>query len=163
MMVIEERMRDRFDKYWTPEPTTGCWLWFGARDPRGYGRFCIDGRRRGNKRRAGFSHRISWEWANGRSAAGLVVRHRCDTPECVNPDHLLLGTHGDNVRDRIARARSVYVRGQANGKSKLTEQVVREIRGLLGNIPGVEIAKRYGLSPCTVADIKHGRTWRHVS
>jgi hypothetical protein len=93
----------------------------------------------------------------------LVVRHKCDTPECVNPDHLTIGSHADNVRDRIERDRSVYVRGDANGKSKLTEPTVREIKRLLGKETGVAIAKRYGLSPCTVADIKHGRTWRHVA
>lgn len=159
MKFADERICARFNQYWTPDPNTGCWLWFGARDPRGYGRFNIGGR----PKRTVFAHRFSWELTNARHAGEFVIRHKCDTPECVNPEHLVLGTHAENVLDRISRGRSVYVRGQENGKSKLTEQLVREIRRLLGKETGVEIAKRYGLSPCTVADIKHGRTWRHVS
>lgn len=159
--IVDDKTRARFDAYWTPEPNTGCHLWFAARDPRGYGRFRLNGN--GRKGRTVFAHRLAWEWANDRSADGFVIRHRCDNPTCVNPAHLNIGSHADNVRDRMERGRSVYVRGDKNGKAKLTEESVREMKRLFGTLSNLEIAKRYGVSPITVCGIKKGRWWRHVA
>jgi len=76
--------------------TENCWVWLGARNRRGYGTH--------NAR--SWAHRTSWEWTNGRSVPkGFVVCHACDNPTCVNPDHLWLGTQGDNVRDAVQKGR----------------------------------------------------------
>lgn len=159
MIAVDNTVIARFDAKWVTEPGTCCHIWTAARDPRGYGRFRINGR----KGDTYFSHRLAWEWAHKQSADGLVVRHRCDNPPCVNPDHLEIGAHADNVRDRMDRGRSVYVRGDDNGKSKLTEKEVREIKKLLEtDMMTIDIAERYGRHPCTICDIKKGRTWRHV-
>lgn len=157
MTSVNEKKRARFDMNWAPEPNTGCFLWFGAHLPRGYGRFCFDGRTQ-------LAHRLAWQWANGRTAAGRVVRHRCDNPCCVNPDHLLIGTQADNLRDcaERGRARFVPLRGERNGRAKLTEKAVREIRGLIGKEPAKVIAKHYGVTPTLIGYIKNGRKWGHV-
>ena len=99
--------RPREERFWPkvePEPNSGCWLWNGAVDKRGYGRL---GRT--------LAHRISYEIAYGRPGRGLYVCHTCDVPGCVRPDHLFLGTQSDNIRDaatkgRIANSRKTHCR-----------------------------------------------------
>lgn len=72
--------------------TDDCWLWLGARDDHGYGRF--------NKRRV---HRIAWEETTGESAEGFEVMHTCDNPPCLNPAHLQKATHAENMQDAWAK------------------------------------------------------------
>jgi hypothetical protein len=82
---------------WTETPA-GCWEWAGGRDRNGYGVLTIHSRN-------WLAHRAAWAVANADDPEGLVVRHHCDNPPCVNPDHLELGTQLDNVRDMMARGR----------------------------------------------------------
>lgn len=77
----------------------GCWNWRGARYRKGYGRISIDGRQVA-------AHRTAYRLAHGEIPDGLVVRHRCDNPPCINPDHLEVGTAADNSRDMVERGRS---------------------------------------------------------
>lgn len=79
----------------------GCWEWQGLRDGNGYGLFGVANRNHG-------AHRASWEIANGPIPDGLMVRHDCDNPPCVRPDHLRLGTALDNARDAMERRRYQY-------------------------------------------------------
>lgn len=153
---MDAKTQTRFDANWTPEPNTGCFLWFGIqRNACGYGGFRF-------RNKMHLSHRLAWEWANGQSASGMVVRHTCDTPECVNPDHLAVGSIADNMRDRAVRNRTA--RGEHVGTSKLTERAVREIRTLLAaGASHRVVAGRYGVDKRVVFDIKHRRLWRHVS
>jgi hypothetical protein len=82
------------------EPS-GCWLWIGATNGKGYGKI-QQGRRGGIPLLA---HRVSWELHRGPIPDGLMVLHQCDSPPCVNPDHLFLGTGLDNMRDMVAKSR----------------------------------------------------------
>lgn len=79
---------------------SACWLWRGHCNSDGYGQYKVRGM--GTL----LAHRVAFELATGKSADGLVVRHSCDTPRCCRPEHLLLGTHAENVADRVARGRS---------------------------------------------------------
>lgn len=83
-------------------PPDECWPWTGRRGGRGYGRVGSCG-----------AHRLAWELTNGAIPAGLWVLHRCDNPPCVNPSHLWLGTHADNMADMRAKGRSA--RGDRHG------------------------------------------------
>lgn len=78
--------------------TKTCWLWSASKNDTGYGWFKRDGRMRG-------AHRMAYELRRGKIPSGMSVLHRCDTPACVRPAHLFLGTQADNVRDMLAKGR----------------------------------------------------------
>lgn len=92
-----EKMRKRFMRH-VRVSESGCWIWTATRNAKGYGHFFIDG----DMYRA---NRVAFEMATGRYPGALVVCHRCDNPSCVNPEHLWLGTHQDNIRDCHAKGR----------------------------------------------------------
>jgi hypothetical protein len=77
---------------------SGCWLWAAAKDHRGYGRYSLNGRDPA-------AHRVAHEALIGPIPDGLYVLHGCDTPSCVNPNHLRAGTQGDNLRECVDRGR----------------------------------------------------------
>lgn len=89
---------DRLNAYVDEDPVTGCHLWMGWRELHGYGRMWVDGRTK-------TAHRVAWELANGPIPEGKIVMHTCDNRRCCNPEHLKLGTHGDNLRDRLDKRR----------------------------------------------------------
>jgi hypothetical protein len=104
-------------------------------------------------------HRYNYESTKGIIPKGYVLRHECDNRECVNPEHLLPGTHADNVRDRVLRGRSAT--GSDNGRSKLTEDLVREIKQ--SELPPTILAKQYGIDRKAIYNIRQGLNWRHVT
>lgn len=108
-------MPDRFWAKTIPEPNTGCWLWMGSTWGGGYGQVRIN-------RRTRFAHRVAWEVSNGPIPNGLFVLHRCDNPPCVNPAHLFLGTHQDNMDDMMRKGRKVVLTGDRNGMRKHPER-----------------------------------------
>ena len=91
-------------RFWSKvQKTDGCWLWTGSRNRTwAYGRF-----RSGPGRRSVLAHRFAWELVHGPIPGGLFVCHHCDNPSCVNPEHLFLGTHTDNMRDMVNKGRDV--------------------------------------------------------
>lgn len=132
-----------------------CWLWTGAHREAWYGMLS----RGGHSASAGMygAHRLSWEMANGPVPPGLNVLHHCDTPLCVRPVHLFLGTHEDNVADRVAKKRS-------RGPSKLTREQVEEIKRLrTGGMMVKDVASRFGVVPSTIVHIMKGRSWADKS
>lgn len=90
-----------------PEPNTGCWLWEGAANAKGYGQVWQDGDK------IIFAHRLSYIVSKGPIAPKMVVCHRCDFPPCVNPDHLFLGTVSDNAKDMVRKRRHPICRDPA--------------------------------------------------
>jgi hypothetical protein len=152
-LTVKERFELKF--YITP----GCWIWTAYKNPLGYGRF-------NNKGKMTLAHRYSYETYVGPIPEadgyhGMTVCHKCDNPACVNPDHLFLGTHQENMRDMAKKQRSAETRGEANGMAKLTEQDIVNIRN--DQRSQRTIGKDYGIDQKTVWDIKHNRIWRHVA
>jgi hypothetical protein len=115
----------------------------------------------GSKKRQ--AHVVAWEIANGRSAAGLIIRHSCDNPPCTNWHHLFDGTHADNVADRVTRGRQAQ--GESHGIAKLTEDQVREMRSLWGTGEWRQhaLAKRYGVTRPLVSLVVNHKIWDHVN
>jgi hypothetical protein len=98
---------------------SGCWLWTRATVGKGYGVIALPGRQRA------LAHRAAYAAFVGPIGSGLIVRHRCDTPRCCNPQHLEAGTHRDNARDAIERGRqsrgdrhSASMRGKARAGAR---------------------------------------------
>src|SRR5258708_7787002 len=81
-----------------------CWLWCAGKTHDGYGRFNY--RNKNNKSKHIMAHRFMWELINGAIPEGLLVLHSCDNPSCVNPKHLFLGTHVDNMQDMVSKGRA---------------------------------------------------------
>lgn len=153
------RPRPIADRFWprvTFEPNTGCWLWTGPVVHGGYGTM-------GNRQRA---HRVSWLIHYGPIPGGLFVCHRCDTPPCVNPRHLFLGTQKDNMQDATAKGRRSsgpsHLRSGENGPaSKLTWPQVRELRSLKASgVTYEELSRRFSICSASVWNILANRTWR---
>ena len=140
----------------------GCWEWIACVDTNGFGMIFIDGGPRA-------AHRISWEVFNGEipkgySYHGLCVCHKCDNPRCVNPDHLFLGTHTDNMKDMVKKGRSANHDGEKNGRSKLTRENVLKIRELhaTGNYTYKNLASIYGVDYSTIRNIVVKVLWSNV-
>lgn len=135
-----------------------CWEWTGNKGPHGYGGFQFDG----EKRRA---HRISWQIANGMVAPrDKMVLHTCDNRGCVNPEHLYLGTHQQNMDDMTARDRRNPPKGEEHHASKLTERDVLAMRGMWtgGNFTQRELGEVYNVTRRHVKEIVNNRAWKHI-
>lgn len=148
----------KFLRFVMHEPNSGCWLWVGGTARFGYGNFKIDGKRY-------IAHRWSYEQVHGKIADGLVLRHKCDTSCCVNPDHLEPGTHADNVADTHRRKRNRQPFGYAKKNSLLTVAKVTEIKEALrdGAYESVaELGRRYGVTAGCIFEIRDGRNWKQV-
>lgn len=133
---------------------SGCWEWTGIRDTKnGYGVINLKGSSSGTR-----AHRFSYVMHKGEIPAGLIVRHKCDNPCCVNPEHLELGTPADNTGDAVAKARHVH--GEKMHTAKLTEQDVLDIRG--SSLSSKELALKYGVDYTNIWSIRAGKTWKHL-
>lgn len=152
----------RFDRHWTPEPNSGCWLWLGfINATTGYGTFRLDPKELGKS-----AHRASWILHRGAIPGGLQVCHKCDVRCCVNPDHLFLGTATENMQDAAQKGRMNWKgrprpnlpRRANHPMAKLTEADVLAIRSETAS--GRELAERFGIRRETVSRIRRGHTWR---
>jgi len=137
-----------------------CWMWTASRR-NGYGQMKVDGR-------VISAHRISYEIHNGPVLAGMFICHRCDVKLCVNPAHMFLGTHADNMRDMTIKGRSVHhpaPPGEGHPCAKLSDDKVVEIRTLyaMGGFSQKELAKRFGVTKANISYITLRKTWRHVA
>lgn len=130
----KEFIRDNCDVY----PITGCWVWMGYMTDRGYACFEIKGR---NIR----VHRLSWELWNGTISPGIEVCHQCDNPICCNPEHLFLGTHRENINNKVEKSRH---------RLKYTVEQYRAVLEDAGSL--IAISKRHGISASQVARIRCG-------
>lgn len=151
VLQIQGDDHTRFDSYVEKVPFSTCWYWVGALATFGYGTIEIAGTQ-------WTCHRYAYDRWIAPIPEGLHVLHKCDTPCCVNPDHLEVGTHQRNMQQKIDRNRQL--RGSGVGTSKLKESQVLEIRKTSGTL--LSIAKEYGVSESCICSIKLRKSWRHL-
>lgn len=148
----------RADRFWSKvNKTDGCWLWTAARLPKGYGRFA-----------GTLAHRWIYAHTHGVSLGRMdFVLHSCDTPACVNVDHLRVGTAKDNTADMDARGRRVALGavGERNRTAKLTADQVVEIRARYksGGCTYASLAAEYGMSDFGISQVVRRKNWAHVA
>lgn len=156
--MVNKSIQDRF---WSKvRKTDTCWLWLAQLNTQGYGVFHYH--RRGHPAYRSpqiYAHRLSWMFENGQFPEGLEIIHKCDTPACINPDHLTIGTHGENMRDMVYKKRHQY--GENHALAKLNVDVIRQIR----NDPrsSRKAAPDYRIAASTIRGIRNGRHWKHVT
>lgn len=136
-----------------------CKEWEGPLNHYGYGIVYWGKRRRG-------AHRVIYEIVNGPIPEGLNVLHKCDNPTCVNPEHLFLGTQADNIQDCVVKGRHRYSletarrRGEDHHKSKLTWEIVDEIRkGVKTGKQEKYYADKYSVSDSTISLVVQNKGW----
>lgn len=150
------RQRMPFESYLKEDVQTGCIEWIGHRVRGGYGQVNKDGK-------DAYAHRVAYERQHGEIPDGLRVLHRCDNPPCCNPDHLFLGTHADNMRDKAAKGRSASMPGETNPSAKLTADDVRTIRRLCADgAIKKEVGSKFGVTGAAVRLIVLRKKWAHI-
>lgn len=137
--------------------TNGCWLWNGAKNSYGYGSFWYC-------ERIVKAHRMSWMIHFGKIPKSHSVCHKCDNPLCVNPKHLWVGTHTQNMQDMIKKGRHKSHPGEKNGMSILTENDVIMARKIHKELPNIKaIARIFNVShPAMFCAIKK-RSWKKIA
>lgn len=156
----------RFDRLWQRNDANGCWEWVGAMHPqKGYGMFWYSATIKNM-----YAHRAAWVLYNGdipddpgHVYRTLGVLHTCDNKRCVNPDHLFLGTHADNIHDAIDKYghRNGHAPvGEQHPFAKVTDDIVRAIRA--STLSQAALGRQYGISRQTVGEIRRREIWKHV-
>lgn len=162
-------LQERFEAKIAKVPEAGCWIWMGAVIRWGYG--AIGSGRRGQKMLK--AHRAAWEIYRGPIPSGMLVLHRCDVPQCVNPHHLFLGDALTNSRDMIRKGRSSRgekhsaimrsrnLAGERAGNAKLTNAAAAEIRSLRAQgMTQRALAEQFKVCQATVSLIVNGKIYQ---
>jgi len=142
---------------------SGCWLFTGRLNRDGYGQYGVSGIR------TRMAHRLAWIELRGAIPSGAVLMHTCDVPNCVNPDHLRIGTPRQNQMDKVAKGRHAI--GSGNGLAILNEAAAADIRARYrpqtrpgagdGNVKA--LAAEYGVCLHVVWKIVKRQLWKHVA
>jgi hypothetical protein len=140
------------------DKSSNCWLWTGCRNSDGYGNIGNGGKSLG-------AHRVSYEIHLGPIPEGMSVCHSCDNRFCVNPKHLFLATHHENMLDCARKKRTWDRRGERNPNVTLTIDAVKEIRSLYdsGEMTRPQLAKQYGVQWSAINRIVKRIHWKDVS
>ena len=138
-----------------PIPFSGCLTWTGDVDKDGYGYIRVDGKKK-------FTHRVAYSLAKGEPKN--FVCHTCDTPGCINPDHLYDGDNSQNMQDRSARGRARMAVGEKHGCSKYTEQQIKQMRDMRDAGASLsQIAAAFGKKDTGyISLIVRRKLWKHI-
>lgn len=151
LFLVQERFMNKVLQ------TDTCWNWTGYRNSYGYGKFCLN-------KKIDFAHRVSFTLFKGEIPKGMCILHSCDNPRCVRPQHIRLGTHKENMEDKVAKNRQHKPNGELNGRSKLKNHDVSELLVLHAfGFSGVELAKQFDISIAVVSTIINNRSWKHIA
>lgn len=160
--ALTEKQLKRLRRYLGGGPASQCWIWRGPLNKvTGYGRFAaaaVNG-----VRVSGAAHRLAYELlvhdpAFVANRERYVICHSCDNRLCVNPNHLRIGSHADNVQDRVDRGRSAN--GEDNGRAKFTEPGVRLVKHCLGlGWQPADLARICGVDARAIRLIQEGKNW----
>ena len=143
-------MTDRFLSHVSPEPNSGCWIWTAAHWRTGYGRFAK------THDESVCAHRMSYQLFCAEIPEGKCVCHKCDNQSCVNPDHLFIGSHQDNVNDKVSKNR------QAKGSKIRTLALTKnEAAAIIKSTDSIrKLADKYAVSYGIVWGIKNGKSYK---
>ena len=133
--------------------STGCWEWTAGKSKGKYGSVYCDGK---------FykAHRVMYELMVAKIPVGMLCLHNCNNPGCINPDHLYIGTHEDNMLDVVISGSQI----QSTAKVRiLNADKVREIRSLRWTMSQQAIGKMFGVSQSTISQIFRGVSWGHIT
>lgn len=151
---------EAFMTYYAPAAADECWLWAGSRLNTGYGYFRVDHKHY-------LAHRFSYEFYKESIPPGAEVCHHCDTPACYNPAHLFLGTHRENMADKVAKGRNVTpnLTGAAHPRTKLTSEQIIAIREsfVAQHVDIRTLARQNNVTKSTILAIVHGQRWSEVA
>jgi hypothetical protein len=155
-----EITKEQLNNFWNKVSKRGendCWEWKGWRKPgTNYGLVRINGRQLR-------VHRVSWIIKFGEILKGMCVCHHCDNPACVNPKHLFLGTHSDNMRDMWNKGRKSH-KGELHPYAKLKKTDVFKIRKMYKGRYGqlAELGRKFDVSPEPIGLIVKNYRWTHL-
>ncbi len=131
-----------------------CWPWTRS-TAGGYGKLRIGGPKQ-------IAHRVMFALCFY-PPGDLEVRHICHNPGCINPAHLRAGTHRDNMIDRMLAGRGGNLKGEANGRAKLTETDVRFIRRRSSaGASLLDLSRDFGITKTAVSYVVRGKNWKHI-
>lgn len=136
--------------------TDNCWIWLGCKDKDGYGKFSY-------KKSNCKAHRVAYILLKKPIPKGKCILHLCDNRECVNPDHLRIGSHAENMKDMSLKGRASI--GERAGNSKLTEAMIKAIRALYKTkliTTHRDLAFAFGVAHSQICYILNKKQWKHV-
>lgn len=149
--LVSPRFLSKIEK----RPGDPCWHWTSTINRYGYGFFKLHVNGRGINVTA---HRFSYVLHCGEIPDGLQVRHTCDVRDCVNPVHLLLGSHAENMADKVLRGR-VF-----RPCCRLTSDDIKEIRRLVSQgMTQDAVGKQFGVAQGQISKIARRLAWAHVA
>jgi hypothetical protein len=153
-LAFHPSLKDRLERGYEVA-ANGCWIWRGTINNAGYGITSDNGRKK-------LAHRAMRELVGRPIPPGMDACHSCDTPACINPDHIFAGSRADNMRDAARKGRTR--RGEQVSSAKLSASVVRQMRELFAaGVRQARIAERFGVDPRHVHAVVRGHLWRHVA
>jgi len=153
------------ERFWMKVDKSGgsdaCWPWTAGRGRGGYGKFKSDSVKGGFAKAHRYSYALFYR-VSIKDLQGKVIRHTCDNPPCCNPTHLLSGSAQDNTNDSIERGRHAF--GEHHGRTKLTEEIVADIRRIAaeGILNQRELAYLSGITHQQISHIVSRKQWKHI-